>query len=128
MICWQEHALFVLVLLMCSSLWWDLKAAAYPKSHITAVSNSSSQKEYIDSRASQMKLSNVTVITEDIVNFEASGQYDRVVSIEMFEHMKNYEVGMVEAGADPYGDNRSQVLIAGIRNNSLSFRNCNNNS
>lgn len=66
-------------------------ASVYPGSHITAVSNSSTQKVYIDSKAKEMKLNNITVITADVVHFEAPETYDRVLSIEMFEHMKNYK-------------------------------------
>eukprot|EP00798_Chlamydomonas_sp_ICE-L_P007271 gene7271-383_t len=65
-------------------------AAAFPKSQVTAVSNSATQKEFIDKLARDRGLKNLQVITANVVNFEAPGQYDRIVSIEMFEHMKNY--------------------------------------
>lgn len=69
-------------------------AQAYPNSNITAVSNSKTQREYIMSQAKARGLGNLTVITANVVHFtppESAGGYDRVVSIEMFEHMKNYE-------------------------------------
>jgi len=69
-------------------------AQKYPRSRITAVSNSSTQKAFIDGRAQERGLRNLTVITANVVSFEAPGTYDRVMSIEMFEHMKNYEVLM----------------------------------
>ena len=64
-------------------------AKKYPKSEITGVSNSSSQKTFIDSLASERKLSNLNIITKDINKFTAEEKYDRIVSIEMFEHTKN---------------------------------------
>lgn len=65
-------------------------AQAYPRSSITAVSNSSTQREFIMRRARDLDLTNVQVLTADMVEFQAPGTYDRIVSIEMFEHMKNY--------------------------------------
>lgn len=65
-------------------------AQAYRNSSITAVSNSNTQREFIMRRARDLGLSNVQVLTADMVDFQAPGSYDRVVSIEMFEHMKNY--------------------------------------
>ena len=65
-------------------------ASRYPDSTITAVSNSQSQGEHIRNRASEMGLGNVEVITADMNDFDAASQYDRVVSVEMFEHMRNY--------------------------------------
>jgi len=66
-------------------------AARFPGSRITAVSNSRSQKAFIDARARERGLGNVTVVTADMNAFEPDGVFDRVVSVEMFEHMRNYE-------------------------------------
>ena len=66
-------------------------AAHYPKSRITAVSNSRTQKAYIDEQARQRGLQNLRVITADMNEFQAEGTFHRVVSVEMFEHMRNYE-------------------------------------
>ncbi len=71
------------------TLWM---AAHYPNSRITAVSNSNSQREFILAEAATRGLSNIEVITCDMNRFEAPGQYDRIVSVEMFEHMRNYRV------------------------------------
>ncbi|PKO91642.1 MAG: SAM-dependent methyltransferase [Betaproteobacteria bacterium HGW-Betaproteobacteria-1] len=71
------------------TLWM---ASCYPQSRITAVSNSSSQREYILQQASVQGLANIEVITCDMNRFEATKQYDRIVSVEMFEHMRNYQV------------------------------------
>jgi len=71
------------------TLWM---AANYRRSRITAVSNSASQRDWIDSEARRRGLRNVTVITADMNTFAAPGRYDRVVSVEMFEHMRNWRV------------------------------------
>lgn len=69
-------------------------AEKYPSSRITAISNSRSQIEYIKARAEEKGLDNLLVRTADINDFEAGQKYDRVVSVEMFEHMRNYEALM----------------------------------
>ncbi|RPI15176.1 MAG: class I SAM-dependent methyltransferase [Lysobacterales bacterium] len=73
------------------TLWM---AEHYPNARITAVSNSASQKRYIDARAAERGLGNVEVITCDanVLDFPPDRRFDRVVSVEMFEHMRNYEV------------------------------------
>jgi cyclopropane-fatty-acyl-phospholipid synthase len=65
-------------------------ASRYPKSQITAVSNSHSQREYIVKEATRRGLNNVHVITCDMNDFSIAEKFDRVVSVEMFEHMRNY--------------------------------------
>lgn len=65
-------------------------AEQMPNSSIVSVSNSSSQKDYIVKTASERGLSNIEVITADMNEFQASGTFDRIVSVEMFEHMRNY--------------------------------------
>ena len=67
-------------------------AEKYPKSSITAVSNSKDQKKFIEQQCSDRGLDNVCVITADMNDFSIDGPFDRVVSIEMFEHMRNYEL------------------------------------
>jgi len=66
-------------------------AARYPRSNVVAVSNSRSQKRFIDARAELQGISNLTVVTENMDSFETGQRFDRVVSVEMFEHMRNYE-------------------------------------
>jgi cyclopropane-fatty-acyl-phospholipid synthase len=73
------------------TLWM---ASRYPRSRITAVSNSASQRQFILECAAARGLGNVTVITADVNDFEAAGRFDRVVSVEMFEHVRNYAVLM----------------------------------
>jgi len=67
-------------------------AARYPNAQITAVSHSRTQRETILGLADARGLNNIEVITCDMNDFEPPepGSYDRVVSVEMFEHMRNY--------------------------------------
>jgi cyclopropane-fatty-acyl-phospholipid synthase len=68
-------------------------AQKFPRSRITAISNSRTQKEHIDAEARRRGLTNLTIITCDINTFDiAPASFDRVVSVEMFEHLKNYEL------------------------------------
>lgn len=69
------------------TLWM---AERYPASQITAVSNSHSQREAIEAMARARGLPNVTVVTCDMNDFQAPGRFDRIVSVEMFEHMANW--------------------------------------
>ena len=70
------------------TLWM---AQHYPDSQITAVSNSQSQKQYIESVAKQRGLTNIKIITCDMNDFETNETFDRIVSLEMFEHMRNWQ-------------------------------------
>jgi len=62
-----------------------------PNSQITAISNSHGQREFIEHRARERGLDNVRVITADVNTLRLEGPFDRAVSIEMFEHMRNWE-------------------------------------
>jgi cyclopropane-fatty-acyl-phospholipid synthase len=74
------------------SLWM---AQQYPNSKITVVSNSRSQKRFIDGKARERGLTNLEVITCDANQLSLpEAEFDRVVSVEMFEHMRNYETLM----------------------------------
>jgi len=66
-------------------------ARHYPNSRITAVTNSASQGEHITHRAQQLRLNNVVVQTCDMNDFISRETHDRIVSVEMFEHMRNYQ-------------------------------------
>ncbi len=67
-------------------------SAKYPGSRFTVVSNSTTQKAFIDNAARERGISNLTVITADMNTFQILQQFDRVVSVEMFEHMRNYKL------------------------------------
>ncbi len=66
-------------------------AERFPAARFTAVSNSAPQREYIERRLADRGLSNVEVITADINAFATAQRFDRVVSVEMFEHLRNYQ-------------------------------------
>ncbi|MCB2148102.1 MAG: cyclopropane-fatty-acyl-phospholipid synthase family protein [Deltaproteobacteria bacterium] len=71
------------------TLW---NAAHYPNSRITAVSNSSFQRRFIENRCRERGFDNVQVITADMNHFSTDRRFDRVLSVEMFEHMRNWEL------------------------------------
>jgi cyclopropane-fatty-acyl-phospholipid synthase len=66
-------------------------AKRFPNSRILAVSNSASQREFITAQAVAAGISNLSAQTCNMVDFTTSRCFDRVISIEMFEHMRNYE-------------------------------------
>lgn len=66
-------------------------AERLPAARITAVSNSAPQRFHIEAQARARGLTNLTVITADMNRFAPEGQFDRVVSVEMFEHMANWQ-------------------------------------
>ena len=70
------------------TLWM---AEHFPRATITAVSNSRSQRAYIMGEAGRRGFGNVQVHTADMNDFRAEGRFDRVVSVEMFEHMSNWQ-------------------------------------
>jgi cyclopropane-fatty-acyl-phospholipid synthase len=67
-------------------------AERHPSTHITGVSNSCSQRAWILEEASRRGLSNITVVTADMNDFKPEQSFDRVVSVEMFEHMRNWRL------------------------------------
>ena len=73
------------------SLWM---AQQYPNSKLTVVSNSSSQGRFIEAEARECGLENLNVITCDINDFDTDLKFDRVVSVEMFEHVRNHAMLM----------------------------------
>ena len=85
-------------------------AKRFPGSRITVVSNSAPQRKTIEARAAALHLTNLKVITADMNTFEGPGEdpggsFDRVVSVEMFEHMRNWEalLGKVAGWLRPDG-------------------------
>ncbi len=84
-------------ILECGCGWGSLSlfmAKKYPNSKITGVSNSRTQKIFIDAEAKKRGLTNLTIITADMNVFQTDEKFDRIVSVEMFEHMRNYKVLM----------------------------------
>lgn len=69
------------------SLWI---AEHYPNSRVTSVSNSNAQRKFIEKKAASLSIENIEVLTCDMNDFSTKRVFDRVVSIEMFEHMRNH--------------------------------------
>lgn len=92
------------------TLWM---ATHYPNSQITGVSNSNSQRAYITEKAQSLGLTNIRIITADMNVFAAPAQYDRIVSVEMFEHMRNYQVlyGKVASWLKPGGQFFKHIFV-----------------
>jgi cyclopropane-fatty-acyl-phospholipid synthase len=70
------------------SLWM---AERFPNSRILAVSNSKPQGDFIRSTCTSRGIDNLEVVTADMNDFQTTLQFDRIVSVEMFEHMRNWE-------------------------------------
>jgi cyclopropane-fatty-acyl-phospholipid synthase len=95
------------------SLWL---AEKYPGSQIVGLSNSHRQRQFIEHRARERGLSNLSILTGNVVDFEFPAQgvpagFDRVMSIEMFEHMKNYGLLMAKLARWLRADGRLFVHI-----------------
>jgi cyclopropane-fatty-acyl-phospholipid synthase len=84
------------------SLWM---ARLYPNSKIIAVSNSHSQRMYIQGEVAARGLKNLSVLTADMNGFDPRQQFDRIVSVEMFEHMMNWRelIGRLRSWLEPDG-------------------------
>ena len=99
------------------TLWM---AEHYPHAQITAVSNSHSQRRYIELQAIARGLNNLTLITADMNDFQTDSRFDRVVSVEMFEHMSNWRalLGRVRGWLAPEG----RVFIHVFSHKSTPYR------
>ena len=95
-------------ILECGCGWGSLSlymAKKFPNSKITAVSNSRTQKIFIDQQAVKRGIRNIKIITADMNVFSTDKKFDRIVSVEMFEHMRNYKLLMHKLSSflEPYG-------------------------
>jgi len=73
--------------------WWSLTlfmAERFPNAQITAVSNSAPQRRHIEAEAEARRLTNIHVVTADMNEFVPERSFDRIVSVEMFEHLSNW--------------------------------------
>lgn len=77
----------------------------FPNCKVTGVSNSGPQKAFIMGRAQDLGIRNLEIVTQDVNKFEIDRKFDRIVSIEMFEHMRNYEklLGRISGWLKPEG-------------------------
>ncbi len=66
-------------------------AARFLNSTVVGLSNSHSQRERIEKQAAELGLTNLRIVTADINDFEAGQRFDRIVSVEMMEHVRNYQ-------------------------------------
>ena len=100
------------------SLWM---ARQFSHAQVTAVSNSNSQREYIESEARSRGLTNLRVITSDMNVFAPDAQFDRIVSVEMFEHMMNWRELMARVRTWLKPDGRFFLHISTHRAGSYLF-------
>lgn len=66
----------------------------YPNARILAVSNSAPQRHYIERQCKERGITNVAIVTYNFETFQPPGDYDRIVSVEMFEHLRNWELAL----------------------------------
>ena len=95
-------------------------AERFPGCRITAVSNSSGQRRSFEAEAKRLGLDNVEVITADVNEFDPKRRFDRLVSVEMFEHMRNWKelLGRVSAWLEPEG----RAFIHVFSHRTLAYR------
>jgi len=86
-------------------------AAKFPKSTFKVVSNSRTQKMFIDDAAKNRSIKNLAVITADMNTFSIDEQFDRIVSVEMFEHMRNYQLLMKKVASFLKADGKVFIHI-----------------
>ena len=84
------------------SLWM---AERFPRAVITAISNSHTQRAFIAAEAAKRGLENLQIITADMNHFETAERFDRIVSVEMWEHMSNWPalLARVRGWSEPGG-------------------------
>jgi len=100
------------------SLWM---AKHFPAASITAVSNSNSQREHIEAQAIARGFSNLRVVTSDMNDFQTDERFDRIVSIEMFEHMSNWEALLGKARRWIKPDGRMFIHVFSHRKSAYLF-------
>lgn len=100
------------------SLWM---AERYPNAAITAVSNSRSQRAFIEAEAARRGLGNLRVITADMNRFAAEGRYDRIVSVEMWEHMSNWQALLARVRGWTEADGRLFLHVFSHRSAPYAF-------
>ena len=90
------------------SLWM---AEHFPNARIMAVSNSLSQRTYIKGEAAKRGLTNLTVVTADMNDFSTGQTFDRIVSVEMFEHMANWRLLLARRNGWVVPDGRAFIHV-----------------
>jgi len=100
------------------ALWM---ARQFPHSQVTAVSNSNSQREFIEGEARERGLRNLCVVTADMNVFDPGRKFDRIVSVEMFEHMMNWRELMTRVRSWLQPDGRFFMHVFTHRSGSYLF-------
>jgi len=103
------------------TLWM---AGRYPGSRITAVSNSHSQRQFIEGEAARRGLANVRVVTCDINDFSVAAtapRFDRIVSVEMFEHLRNWPAALARVAGWLAADGRFFMHVFAHRGAPYAF-------
>ncbi len=96
-------------------------AERYPNAQITAVSNSASQRAFIEAEAKRRGLAGLAVITADMNDFTAEDRFDRIVSVEMFEHMSNWRALLARARGWLKPDGRLFLHVFTHRSRAYAF-------
>ena len=96
-------------------------AAKFPDSNFVAISNSNDQIEFINNTAKSRSLGNVQAIKQDMNNLSLEGSFDRIISIEMFEHMRNYGALLKKLGNHLQNDGKMFVHIFTHRNHPYPY-------
>ena len=100
------------------SLWM---AARFPNARIVAVSNSHSQRQYIENETELRQLRNLKVVTADMNTFDAGRRFARIVSVEMFEHMMNWRELLTRARGWLEADGRLFLHVFAHRTGAYLF-------
>lgn len=96
-------------------------AQRYPNARIMAMSNSAVQREYLQRKLAAQGLHNVRLVTADINDFDPGARFDRIVSVEMFEHVRNHEQLLARVAQWLHGHGRLFVHIFCHRENAYPF-------
>ena len=96
-------------------------ASQFPNSRIVSVSNSKAQRGFIEAQAAQRSLGNLTVVTADMNAFTTAERFDRIVSVEMFEHMSNWPALFSRARGWLQDDGRMFLHVFTHRTRSYRF-------
>ncbi len=102
------------------SLWL---AERYPNARVLAVSNSRPQREYIEAERDRRGLAMPQVQTVDANVFDPGRRFDRVISIEMFEHLRNWRQALAHVAGWLESDGRAFIHVFSHRNHGYRFEN-----
>lgn len=100
------------------SLWM---ARRYPRAHILALSNSASQRAFIEGEAAARGLFNLEVLTCDFNAFATERRFDRIVSVEMFEHLRNWPQAFAKVAGWLRDDGRFFMHVFAHRDTPYAF-------